>query len=103
MSTEYVVWRPDWEQSKEDGRHIKARCPSEACEAWAQREDCESADYHIVGGSDAFLKVAEARDGAKELAYVVSGETVAEYRARLVQSAPASFCRSVTGQMRTSI
>jgi len=81
---EYVVWRPDWGQGKEDGRHIDAHSSRAACERWAAQEDAESADYLIVRGNPVTLVVAIAAEGAEEQTFVVTGEAVPEYRAALV-------------------
>jgi hypothetical protein len=83
--TEYVVWRPDYGQTKEDGRHIDALSPRSACEKWAERDDAESADYWIVRGNEVTVKVARPDDGAEEVAYIINGESVPLYRARLVE------------------
>jgi len=80
--TTYRVWCPERGAIKEDGRRIVAHCPGYAVERWAEWDDAASADYTIVGGSPAVVLVAEDRDGATEHEYTVSGETVAQYRAR---------------------
>ena len=84
----YVVWRPDYMQTKEDGRFIDATCPEHACREWAQREDAESADYLIVSGSDADLMVAELGSSLSPLRYIVSGESAPSYRARMAFKTP---------------
>ena len=81
MRREYIVWRPDYGQAQEDGRHIDAIDAGCACEKWAQREDSESADYLIVSGNPAKLLVVLAEEGAPIEAFTVYGESVPEYRA----------------------
>ena len=77
---EYIIWRPENGQTKEDGRKIKALCVEYAVQDWAQREDCEGADYLIVSGQDARVMVC---NGHEEREYIVSGESVPQYRARI--------------------
>ena len=77
----YTVWCPDLGSDAEDGHMFKARDPQDAACQWAKREDCNSADYWIVGGQDANVMVRSS-DGVDH-ALIVSGETVAHYRARL--------------------
>lgn len=76
----YVVWNPE-HGDREDGREIESHSAEAAVRAWAERDDAESADYLIVRGNDATVQVW---DGERERTYIVSGESVPEYRARLV-------------------
>lgn len=87
--TEYVVWNPSNGQTQEDGRHIDAHCARSAVEQWAQHDDAESADYTIVAGSPAEVMVSDC-DGGEPERYSVSGESVPEYRARLLCNAVMS-------------
>jgi hypothetical protein len=82
MQTEYVVWCPDRGATKEDGRHINAFDHESAATRWAKWDDAHSADYTIVGGSDAIVLVAAVDDGAPEHKFTVSGESVPVYRAQ---------------------
>jgi hypothetical protein len=77
---QYLVWCPDLGSTEEDGRKIMAHDPEDAACLWARREDSRSADYWIVGGTDANVVVRDP-DGA-EHALIVSGESVPSYRAR---------------------
>ena len=83
--TKYTVWNPDHGSEIEDGREVHAHSPEAAAEAFAQRDDAESADYLIVGGNPATLKVS---DGSNEWVVLVTGEAIAEYRGRVVAGAP---------------
>ena len=78
----YLVWCPDYGQDRSDARSYKANDRRMAAEDWAMDYDRRSADYMIVGGNDATVIVAEDIDGSEELGFIVSGETVAHYRAR---------------------
>jgi hypothetical protein len=78
----YVVWCPDRGATKEDGRRFAAYDAERAATLWAEWDDASSADYTIVGGTPAEVVVAEARDGAAEHRFIVSGESSPTYRAR---------------------
>lgn len=82
--TRYVVWRPDWGQTIEDGKTIEANSPAAACEKWAEREDAASADYITC----AELMVTELGSSLRPLRYSVSGETVPCYRATMMHGKP---------------
>lgn len=77
----YLVWCPNQGSGLVDGVEIKALDPNDAACIWAQREDSESADYWIVGGSGATIVV---RDLAcdKEITLLVTGEATIHYTAR---------------------
>lgn len=77
----FVVWCPDRGGSYEEGRTLNACTPADAAQQWALCEDYESASYGIAGGHDVTVTVS---DGDRELTYIVSGESVPSYRARLV-------------------
>jgi hypothetical protein len=83
----YVVWRPDYGQTREDGRILEAHSPAAACEQWAQREDANSSDYLIVRGNSAELIVAELGSSLPPFRYSVSGESVPSYRATMLHVA----------------
>ena len=76
----YLVWCPDLGSDADDGREFMAHDPEDAACLWARREDCQSADYWIVGGTDANVKVRDPQGGVHSL--IVSGESVPSYRAR---------------------
>jgi hypothetical protein len=77
----HLVWCPDLGSGPDDGREIMAHDPEDAACLWARREDSDSADYWIVGGTDANVMVRDPQ--GRERALIVSGETAASYRARL--------------------
>ena len=78
----FLVWRPENDQEPEDGRVVDAwNAPAAAC-VWAEREDSRSADYAIVGGTDATVRVRDVASG-DEYEMVVSGESVPSYTARV--------------------
>jgi hypothetical protein len=79
----WLVWQPDDGATEDDARKIHARTPAEAAERWAEWDDYNSAEYSIVGGSDATVCVRRA-DGGEALLFVVSGESVPSYSAKAV-------------------
>ena len=78
----FLLWRPDYGETEDDARRIHASSASAAAEQWAERNDADSAEYGIVGGSDATVCV-RCPDG-KTRTYIVSGEAVPQYHARRV-------------------
>ena len=82
--TRYVVWRPDYGQTQEDGRTIEADHPAAACIAWAERDDQESAEYSIASGKDAELMVAELGSSLAPFRYSVGGEAIPSYYATML-------------------
>jgi hypothetical protein len=86
--TRYVVWCPEYGQTREDGRVIEAYGPTLACEQWAEREDQKSAEYSIARGNAAELMVAEIGSSLAPFRYSVVGEAVPSYRATMLHGKP---------------
>lgn len=99
--TRYVVWRPDYEQTREDGREIEAHSPQAACEKWAEQDDSRSADYLIVRGNSAEVMVAELGSSLPPFRYSVSGESVPSYRATMLHGKPSNV--ELTGLRREDL
>lgn len=78
----YIVWCPDIGQEQEDGAKVTARCPQTAAQEWADWQDRRSAEYSIVGGTDVTVTVLDINSGERR-DWIVSGESVPIYRARL--------------------
>jgi len=79
---EFVVWCvEDGETEEGSGRRIGAFDGANAAEEWAARDDCESAEYRVVGGARLTVCVRELPDGDVRH-YVVGGEAVPHYFAR---------------------
>jgi hypothetical protein len=76
----YTVWCPDLGSTQDDGRQLTALSPENAAKDWAQREDCDSADYWIVKGDGATVCVAD-ETGAVHT-FRVTGEPCIDYYAR---------------------
>lgn len=77
----FQVWCPHHGSGPDEARTFNAVDSADAAQQWALCEDTESADYLIVGGQDATVIVS---DGKTERTFIVSGESVPYYRARLV-------------------
>ena len=78
----YKVWCTDLGQTEDDARDIEAGYPSNAAELWSMREDAHSADYWIVSVQDANVFVKD--ESGKVYHYIVCGESIPSYYARLV-------------------
>lgn len=90
--TKYLVWRPEYGQEPEDGTVVDAYDANSAACKWAERDDAESADYLIVRGSDATVKVRAVNKPTDEWEMIVSGESVPSYRARVRIPLPPKDC-----------
>lgn len=90
--TKYLVWRPEYGQEPEDGTVVDAYDANAAACKWAERYDAEGADYLIVRGSDATVKVRAVNKPADEWEMIVSGESVPSYRARVRRPLPPKDC-----------
>jgi hypothetical protein len=76
----FTVWRPENDETFEDGRQFDAVDSAHAAEEWADCEDCWGADYLIVGGRD--TPIVHVRDEqGNETRYEVHGESVPSYTA----------------------
>jgi len=82
--TRYVVWRPDYDQTQDDGRTIDAEHPQAACEKWAEVDDWKSAEFSIARGNAAELMVCELGSSLPPFRYSVVGEAVPSYRASML-------------------
>lgn len=77
----YDVWCPDLGSGPEDAKIFEAHAEYAAAEAWADREDAQSADYWIVGGTDA--RVCVRQHGKEDVfEFVVSGRQERAYSAK---------------------
>lgn len=95
--TKYLVWRPEYGQEPEDGTVVDAYDANAAACKWAELYDAEGADYLIVRGSDATVKVRAVNKPADEWEMIVSGESVPSYRARVRIPLPPSVAPQLSG------
>lgn len=79
----YIVWCPDLGQQQKDGVKVTAISADEAAREWAGWHDHYSAEYRIVGGTDETVTVLNLDTGERH-DWIVSGESVPHYRARLI-------------------
>jgi hypothetical protein len=89
MSDTYIVWCPSLGQTKAHGKHFVAVDLRHAAEMWAEWRDFHTTDFEIVKGMLAEVMVANDRPDAMAHRFVVSGETLPVYTARLVAKVPA--------------
>ncbi len=79
----FLVWRPENGETIEDAREVEANDAETAAEDWAEWDDCNSADYTIVNGSESTVCVRLRDDvSAPVETFVVSGEAVPQYTAK---------------------
>jgi hypothetical protein len=76
----FKVWYPDVGGDRDDARTVEACDHEHAAQLWAHWYDGYSAEYSIVGGSDAAVIVEAVADGV-QMAFTVSGEMTRSYRA----------------------
>ena len=79
----YQVWCPDNGDTESDSRTFEAFDAELAAAYWAHWHDDYTADYTIVGGTDATVCVRD-EEGAI-LQFTVSGRTERAYSSRLVR------------------
>lgn len=81
----FLVWYPEYGQTEEDGaRKVYAADHEQAAERWAERNDADTCDYAIVGGSEVVLHVKKAgEDEVKK--FTVTGRSEPVYDARPVK------------------
>lgn len=77
----YEVWCPGLGCCPDEAGVFDTVDAAAAAEAWAAWEDGHSADFWIVGGTDAQVRVRQV-DSDRIHDFVVSGELVRRYRAR---------------------
>ena len=91
MAQRYAVHCTDLgHECHEDGKVFGAVDYADAASQWARHEDCNSADYWIVGGEHAHVVVtpvdADYRPNGEPKKMIVTGESAPCYSARLVVS-----------------
>ena len=79
----YQVWCPEKGDTEADGRTFEAFDPELAAVDWADWYDDWSADYTIVGGTDATVWVRDEK--GEILHFTVSGRMERAYRSRVVR------------------
>lgn len=77
---EYLVWCPELGQGAEDGRVVWGLDAEGAARLWALKEDAESADYWIAGGSGTEAVVRSPN--GEQCVLRVTGEQTITYSAR---------------------
>lgn len=80
----YLVWCPELGQTQDDAYLTDAvDVRAAACE-WARKHDEATAEYRIARGDDIAVIVAEAGTPERKIEFIVSGERVPRYSARVV-------------------
>lgn len=78
----YLVWCPEYGQTKDDARHIEAVDARAAACKWAMKQDAENSDYLILRGGSVTVLVAEVGRPERQVSFIASGECVPRYSAR---------------------
>jgi len=79
----YWLWRPEYSEDEDDGRKVMGRDPADAVQRWAEHDDARCLDYTIVSGTPAMVMLRDMETSEVQ-EWIVSGEKVAKYSARLV-------------------
>jgi hypothetical protein len=87
MTMRYIIWNPSAGKTENDGVKITARSAQIAVEKWADYNDFNSNEYHIINGHPATVMVRDL-DSSKALEWIVSGESIRKYTARLCEMKP---------------
>lgn len=77
--SKFKIWQPENGDTESDARVIEAPDEQSAVERWAEHDDRRSAEYTIVGGQDAVVKVAGESGRWSE--WRVRGQQTAVYSA----------------------
>ena len=80
----YLVWCPELSQTQDDAFETDAVDAHAAACKWAKEHDEASCDYSIAKGEVLAVAVAETGIPNRQVTFIVSGECVAQYSARLV-------------------
>ena len=81
---EYLIWCPYHGQSREDAARIHAQSASFAAAQWAKDRDCFTGKFELLGGEEVEVTVYDCHNATEEK-YIVGGNTVPRYYARLVK------------------
>lgn len=76
----FFVWN-DTYGPDDDGARVHAHDHESAAEKWAEHDDFDSAEYSIVGGSPATVRVRPETNAADEKWFKVRGEAEPQYYA----------------------
>lgn len=103
----WLVWRPEYGESEDDARLVMAPSAEAAAADFGEHDDSHSADYTIVGGTDVLMCVRRATDDGAPVGelverFMVSGETVPQYRARKAPEKPRGETADERSERRAS-
>lgn len=78
----YLVWCPEYGQTKDDAYEADAIDARDAALKWAKEDDEAGDGFSIADGSIMTVIVAEADNKKRQVKFTVSGEYVPRYSAR---------------------
>lgn len=90
----WLVFTEDRHEDWDEADRVYAHQEQQAVEKWAAQDDCDSAEYSIVAGTDMAVQVRRLDDpDADPTWWVVTGESVPEYHATPGKRLRCSRCR----------
>lgn len=84
----FAVWCPDQGEDEQAAREVWAYDEGRAAEEWARREDCDSADYWIVGGGGTDV-VVRGEDGVTKHMRVNAEPDICYTSREIIAATPA--------------
>ena len=88
----WLVWELEHHEGWEDAARVHSHRARDAAEKYAEESDVNSADYTIVSGSPATVRVRAAGEGGSGDLLLVSGESIPQYTAQDVRSLRCPRC-----------
>jgi hypothetical protein len=82
----FLVWQDGCHGANDDGDKVYALDHKTAAEKWAEQDDSDSAEYAIVHGNPATVRVRVEADACDEKWFRVEGEAVPSYSAHEIPS-----------------
>ena len=91
----WLVFTEDRHEDWDEADKVYATDAEQAAEKWAERDDCDSAEYSIVAGSDVAVQVRRLDEPDSDpVWWTVTGESVPQYHATKSTQLQCSRCRT---------
>jgi hypothetical protein len=91
----WLVFTEDRHEDWDEADRVYATDAQEAAEKWAEQDDCDSAEYSIVAGTDAAVQVRRLDEPDTDpVWWVVSGESVPQYHGNEATQVKCSRCQT---------
>ena len=90
----WLVFTEDRHEDWDEADRVYATGAEQAAEKWAEEDDCASAEYSIVAGTDAAVQVRRLDEpDADPVWWVVCGESVPTYHGNEAKHIQCSRCQ----------